>query len=323
MVRSNVSPGGSGAPPGSPRLRRAPEVSAQVDVEGAVAWARGAAAGELWAVRRRNRGIDVDEEQLRAVMLAVRQLRYELDPDDPDTPYPKKQKRHHKQGTRSSERIAGRVSRVSSFLESTSKHIGIDPDKCAAAVPEWINDPSEECKANYRSHNDTLQRMGTVVMLPPIVDPPKTRKSEDGKCKCSDPGSETCAKVHVKEAWKRVKYQLGEQAFRNCGFDAMGERVLKLWTAEDKKKLADIEKLIPQSKCSDKCFMKVALKQFSSERTTDLAKYYYNIFLPRRLASLSRAEATYSIDVSLEDEGKDQVHLSREKGKGSGSSSKR
>jgi hypothetical protein len=64
-------------------------VSAQVDVEGAVAWARGAAAGELWAVRRRNRGIDVDEEQLRAVMLAVRQLRYELDPDDPDTPYPK------------------------------------------------------------------------------------------------------------------------------------------------------------------------------------------------------------------------------------------
>ncbi|XP_066311599.1 uncharacterized protein [Miscanthus floridulus] len=350
---SDVPPGGSGAPLGSPERPRkrksgtsaaaaaaaedasprratrssASSAAAQMDVEGVVAWLRRTAAGELWAVRGRNRGIDVDFEPLGAVILAVRHVRSE-----PDTPYYKKQKRHHKQDTRSSGRRAGELSHLSSFLESTRKRIGIDPVTCQAAIPEY-NDPSEECKANYRNDKDTLQRMGTVVRLPPIVESPKTRKcshpgSEDDNCKCSHPGSEACVEVRVKEAWKRVKYQLGDQAFRNCGFGAMGERVLKLWTAEEKKKLADIEKLIPQSKSSDEDFMKVALEQFSSERTTDLAKYYYNVFLPRRLASLNRTEATTSIDVSPDDEGNNQdddnkVHRSEEKSKGSGSSSKR
>jgi len=66
--------------------------------------------------------------------------------------------------------------------------------------------------------------------------------------------------------------------------------------------------------------MKVALEQFSSERTTDLAKYYYNVFLPRRLASLNRTEATNFIDASPDDEGNNQdddnkVHRSEEKSK--------
>ncbi|ONM11038.1 uncharacterized protein [Zea mays] len=210
---------------------------------------------------------------------------------------------------------------------STKKHIGIDPVRCQAAVPEWINDPSEECKANYRNDNDTLQRMGTVVRLPPTLEPPKARKAVNDMCKCYHPGSEAYVEVNVKEAWKRVKYQLGEQAFKNCGFGAMGERVLKLWTAEDKKKLADFEKLIPQSKSTIEDFMEVALKQFSSERTTDLAKYCYNVFLPRRFASLNRAGSTNSIDAISDDEGNSQddnkVHLSEENGKSSGSSLKR
>jgi len=53
-----------------------------MDVEGVVAWLRRTAAGELWAVRGRNRGIDVDFEPLGAVILAVRHVRSE-----PDTPY--------------------------------------------------------------------------------------------------------------------------------------------------------------------------------------------------------------------------------------------
>lgn len=238
-----------------------------------------------------------------------------------------KQKRHHKQGTRSSGRIAGELSHLSSFLVSTRKRIGIDPVIFQAAVPEWINAPSKKAKADYRNDDETLKKLGTVVTLPPIVESRKTRKAVN-KCKCSHPGSEACVEVHVKEAWKRVKYQMPEQAFRDSGFDAMGERVLKLWTAQDKKKLADIEKLIPKDKSSDEDFMKVALKQFSSERTTDLARYYYNIFLPRRLASLNRTQATHSIDLRPDDEGNNQddnnnVHHSEEKSKGSGLSSKR
>ncbi|RLN17575.1 hypothetical protein C2845_PM02G42760 [Panicum miliaceum] len=264
--------------------------SALVDVDGTMAWARRAATGALWAVRGRNCGI-VDDDGRLAVILALRHSRTEeVDPDEPGTPYSKceicgcldgnwfvcnsasftshKQKRLHK-GTRSSGRIAGDLNHLSSFLVSTRKRIGMDPIMHQAAVPEWVNVPSEEDKAEYRDDNETLQKMGTVVRLPPIVEPRKTRKAVDDKCKCSHPGSEACAGVHVKEAWKRVKYQLGDHAFRNCGFDAMGERVLKLWTPEDKKKLADIEKSVPQNNHED--FMRIALKQFKSERTMDLA----------------------------------------------------
>ncbi|OEL25034.1 hypothetical protein BAE44_0013950 [Dichanthelium oligosanthes] len=354
MAGSDVPPGGSGAAPGSPEqprkrksftaaaeedavvaspsTRRTTRSSASALVDGAMAWKRRAAAGELWAVPGRNPGIVDDEEQM-AVILALRHERSEeVDPDEPGTPYSKKQKRRHKQGIRSSERIAGDLSHLSSFLGSTRKRIGMDPVMYQAAVPDWVNAPSEEDKAEYRNYNETLQKMGTVVRLPPIVEPRKTRKAVDekkavdDKCKCSHPGSEVCVGVHVKEAWKRVKYQLGERAFRNCGFDAMGERVLKLWTAEEKKKLPDIEKSVPQNNHED--FMKIALKQFSSERTMDLAKYYYNIFLPKRLASQNRAEATNAINASPNDEGNNQyddndVHCSEEKNKGSRSSSKR
>ncbi|XP_062209057.1 AT-rich interactive domain-containing protein 1-like [Phragmites australis] len=319
MDGPDLPSGGSGAPPGSPAqsrkrkrgatpaaeepaaasTRRATRSTAGLEVGGAVRWARSAAAGTLWAVRGRNRGIDDDEERMGALILAVRHVLSELKPDDPDTPYAKK--RLHRQGTRSSARIAGHLS---SFLVSTRKCIRIDSVQYQASVPEWENAPSEKDKADYRTDKKTLQKMGTVVMLPFIMEPRKTRQAVDDKCKCSRPGSEACVGVHVKETRNRLKYQLGEKTFKNCGFDAMGEEVLKLWTAEDKKKLDDIEKLIPHNKHEN--FMKIASKQFSSKKTTDLAKYYYNIFLPKRLAALTRTEATDATDASTDDEGNNQ-----------------
>ena len=115
MVGSDVSPGSPGAVPGSPEhsrkrksvsaaaeedaaaaaasasTRRATRSSASalVDVDGAMAWARRAATGALWAVRGRNRGI-VDDDGRLAVILALRHSRTEeVDPDEPGTPYSK------------------------------------------------------------------------------------------------------------------------------------------------------------------------------------------------------------------------------------------
>ncbi|KAL6636603.1 hypothetical protein ACP70R_024175 [Stipagrostis hirtigluma subsp. patula] len=336
MAGSDLPPGGSGAPPSSPAgsrkrkrgvaaadgaasaTKRATRSSAQLDVDGAVRWARRAAAGALWEVRGRNRGID-DEEALAGVVLALRQELSALEPDDPDSPYAKIQKRHYRQGTRSSGRIAGNPS--ASYLASKRKRIGIDPVQYQASVPEWENAPSEKDKADYKTDNLTLEKMGTVIMPPSTVNQPKLRSP----CKCSHPGSEACVGVHVNEASRRLKYQMGEEAFKNCGLDAMGAQVLDLWTAEDKEKLEDIEKLIPDNK--HESFMKIASKQFSSKSTRDLAKYYYNVFLPRRLATLTRREAKDATEVSTDDEGNDQhddnnEHLSEGKSRRSGSSSK-
>jgi hypothetical protein len=70
----------------SPSTRRATRSSASALVDGAMAWARRAAAGALCG---RNRGI-VDDDDKQAVMLALRHMRSEeVDPDDPDAPYSK------------------------------------------------------------------------------------------------------------------------------------------------------------------------------------------------------------------------------------------
>nr|CAB3497613.1 unnamed protein product [Digitaria exilis] len=333
MVGSDIPPCGHGVMPGSPEQTRKGKgivatveknASALVDVDGAMAWLWLAAAGALWAVPGRNCGILDDEERL-AVILALRHTRFEkVDPDETNILYSKKQKRLLKQGT------AGDLSNLSSFLISARKQIRVDSVAYQATIPEWVGPPgSEQSLAEYK--NDNLQRMGTMVKLPPIIEPMKTRKTAkdknavDDKCKCSLPGSEACVRVHVKEACKGLWYQLGGKASKNLGLDAMGERVLKLWTAEDKEKLADIEKLVPQDSHED--FMEIALKKFKSERTMDLASYYYNIFLPKRLASLNRAEAT-NTKIIVDNEGNNQdeknnVHRSEEESKGSGSSSRR
>jgi hypothetical protein len=215
---------------------------------------------------------------------------------------------------------------LSNYLVTSRKRIGIDPVHYQASVPEWENAPSEKDKADYRTDKETLQKMGTLIMLPFNVEPRRTRRAVDGKCKCSHPGSGACVEVHVREARNRVKSQLGGKAFKNCGLDAMGEQVLKLWTAADKKKLDDIGKLIPHEKHDN--FIKIASKEFGSKRTLDLAKYYYNIYLPRRLASLTRAEATNTADISTDDEGDDKdgnnnEHCSEQKSGKSRSTPKR
>jgi hypothetical protein len=108
------------------------------------------------------------------------------------------------------------------------------------------------------------------------------------KCNCSDAESEYCVRVHVEKARSWIKDQLGEEAFKNCGLDATSEQVGELWTAADKKKLEDIDKLIPRNKHQK--FMKIALRELSKKKQKDLAKYYFNVFLPGRLASLTRAK---------------------------------
>jgi hypothetical protein len=69
--------------------RRATRNTAGLDMDGAVQWTWSAAAGALWAVPRRNRGLDVKEERMGPVILEVHLARSELKPDDSESPYAK------------------------------------------------------------------------------------------------------------------------------------------------------------------------------------------------------------------------------------------
>ncbi|CAM0877504.1 unnamed protein product [Alopecurus aequalis] len=190
--------------------------------------------------------------------------------------------------------------------------------KYQASVPELL---SKKEAADYRA--TTLQKQGTIVRLPATNKPEKMRKKRVDKCDCPRPGSQKCVRVHITKAKVWIQDQLGKKAFRNCGLDAMGEQAVELWTTADKKKLEDLGKSIPRDKYRN--FMRTALEEFS---TKDLAKYYYNVFLPRRLARVTRAQRKKDEAVDMADEisGLDEdssEHRPRKKHKSSGSSSTR
>ncbi|KAF7068884.1 hypothetical protein CFC21_074592 [Triticum aestivum] len=311
--------GDDGGPPSLPTRETRASVAAREAAVGAVRTARRAAAGALWAARGRGRGLG-DVGRMREVLLAARRARYARVPDDDDGyPYP--------QESRSSERVNCKISYLSSY---PLKSVRTDPVEHQASVPEWKNAPSVEYTDDYKAA--TLPKLGTVV-YPLNMDISATNKSEKkrkrlvDKCKCSCPGSEDCVRVHVKKARSWIKDQLGEEAFKNCGLDAMGEQVGEQWTTVFKRKLEKVDKLIPQNKHQK--FMGIALKELGQKETKDLAKYYYNVFLPRRLASLTRAEHKKDEAVDTSDEKSDQEddeneqHPRKKSKKSSGSSSTR
>ncbi|KAF7062046.1 hypothetical protein CFC21_068689 [Triticum aestivum] len=290
-----------GAPPSLPSRETRASVAAREAAVGAVRTARRVAAGAVWAAkagRGHGRGLG-NVGRMREVLLTVRGARcarVRNDDDDDDYPYP--------QESRSPERLNCKISYLSNY---PLKRVRTDPVKHQASVPEWKNAPSVEYTDDYKAA--TLPKLGTVV-YPLNMDISATDKSEKkrkrlvDKCKCSCPGSEDCVRFHVKKARSWIKDQLGEEAFKNCGLDAMGEQVGEQWTTVFKRKLEKVDKLIPQNKHQK--FMEIALKELGQKETKDLAKYYYNVFLPRRLASLTRAEHKKDEAVDTSDEKSDQ-----------------
>ncbi|XP_015690132.2 uncharacterized protein LOC107303816 [Oryza brachyantha] len=187
------------------------------------------------------------------------------------------------------------------YTSASRKGILIDPILCQASVPEWRNALPEKDIADYTTDGETSRKLGQVV-CPLNMDSMSTSQlsATSSECKCKLPGSKACVGVHIKMATSLLKNQLGEHAFSNCGLEAMGgEQTLKLWTRTDQKKIGKITRVIPRNKRGN--FMEIALKKFSSEKPKkDLVNYYYNVFLPRRLASLTRAENTNAKDVDTD-----------------------
>ncbi|XP_044392360.1 uncharacterized protein [Triticum aestivum] len=224
----------------------------------------------------------------------------------------------------SQEGVAPKISNLSSYAQ---KRVRTVPVNHLAAIPEWKTAASEAEADDYKAA--TLAKLGTTVCrlnidIPASDESEKMRKEVVDRCRCAHPGSEDCVRVHVGKARSWIKDQLGEEAFRNCGLDAMGEQVAELWASVDRKKLEDLDKLVPQNKPQK--FMETALKELGQKETKDLAKYCYNVFLPRRLASLTRAEHKNDEAVDWEDEKSDQEddrndRSPRKKNKTSGSSS--
>ncbi|KAL9238719.1 hypothetical protein vseg_013103 [Gypsophila vaccaria] len=158
-----------------------------------------------------------------------------------------------------------------------------------AVLPER-KDPSDG--ASSSDNSDTLRLLGTVVWARQDDDAAPTEEDPIGNgrpdsCACSSPGSVQCVKIHVSEARKRLRSELGP-AFEIWKFDEMGEDVGKSWSSKQKVKFGHLVKTNPLS--AGKSFLKPAQMSFPSKTRKDIVSYYLNVHVPKRIAMLTRSD---------------------------------
>ncbi|PKA52494.1 AT-rich interactive domain-containing protein 2 [Apostasia shenzhenica] len=156
-----------------------------------------------------------------------------------------------------------------------------------ADVPNWAGLPNE--KHNLHEHDDDLRWLGTQIWPIRGCDV-ETSEDNIGKgrtdfCYCNFPGSVECIKFHVRSAWLWLKSDLGV-AFTNWGFDEMGEEVSKSWMPEEQAIFDNIVRLNPLSE--HKSFLQPASKIFTCKSKKDIVSYYFNVYVLRRMTSITR-----------------------------------
>ncbi|XAR60702.1 hypothetical protein NMG60_11034178 [Bertholletia excelsa] len=160
-----------------------------------------------------------------------------------------------------------------------------------ADIPDWMGPPHRECYGSGESKSDASRLSGTQIW--PIKARTLESDSEDciGKgrpesCECQYPGSTECVKHHITNKNIQLKSDVGH-AYWIWKFDLMGENVSESWNLEEQKKFDIAVKKNPVSE--GKSFMKPALDCLPSKSRESIVNYYFNVYIPRRMSSLTRA----------------------------------
>ncbi|PIN17217.1 hypothetical protein CDL12_10130 [Handroanthus impetiginosus] len=142
-----------------------------------------------------------------------------------------------------------------------------------------------ELPAPIENESDTSRWLGTVVWpLKTMIRNKNTIAVGRGRtdiCNCQVPRSSECVKRHVFEQKMKLQKEFG-LAFNDWKFDQMGEEAAKSWTLEERKK---IESIVKRSKS----FMDLALKALPNLSRESIVNYYFNIIVPRKIGSKTRA----------------------------------
>lgn len=176
-----------------------------------------------------------------------------------------------------------------------------------AVIPEW-NDPEDRITLidAYKSNSDNLKWLGSQVW--PVENEkmrPSDRKIGKGRhssCCCVSPGSADCTQRHILVERLRLLTDLGPSFF-SWKFDQMGERVSESWSLNEQQTFESLMKKRPSS--NTKSFLKRVLKSFSNKNRKDIANYYFNVYIPRRMSLHTRSPSIKQIDTDDEDEADD------------------
>lgn len=162
-----------------------------------------------------------------------------------------------------------------------------------ANVPEWIGQDHKNNSCTIGTKSDESKWLGTRTW-PSKYTSPKVQIDVIGKgrpdfCSCSIPGSVECVKFHVNERRVQLKSNLGP-TFREWKFDEMGDEILNLWNLKEQNKFHYLVKM--NSESQNKKFLKLALEHLPSKCRQTIAKYYFNVHVPRRMSRQSRSGCT-------------------------------
>ncbi|CAL0304497.1 unnamed protein product [Lupinus luteus] len=155
-----------------------------------------------------------------------------------------------------------------------------------AEIPQWDD------LTNTRQYNidaDDSKWFGNEICPMPNVMNTNTKGAGNGSpelCSCEIPGSIDCVQLHISEARERLKLEIGA-TFSSWKFDEMGEDVSKSWTMDEQKEFEMLTGINKQSKDMD--FWKTAMKKFPSKPLKNMINYYYNVCIPRRMRTATRA----------------------------------
>ncbi|XP_019188344.1 PREDICTED: AT-rich interactive domain-containing protein 1-like [Ipomoea nil] len=181
--------------------------------------------------------------------------------------------------------------------ESEKKAVPILAGRFQAELPEWIGPPKKG------DQETELKWLGTQIW--PIKNESSDTTTEEeeeeeddvgiiGKgraeelCDCESRGSVECVRRHVNDERIKLQSELGS-AFWEWNFDGMGEEVSNQWTLEEQNKFESIVKMKPLLLSQGgKGFLKAAMAALPSHNTQSIISYYFNVYLPRRIAQETR-----------------------------------
>ncbi|CAA0836311.1 DNA GYRASE B3 [Striga hermonthica] len=172
-----------------------------------------------------------------------------------------------------------------------------------ADVPKWAGPaekPDDDSKwlgtqvwpAQTRGNNNNNKGAGKAI-----------GKGRPDSCSCVSPGSSDCVRQHVLDEKLALQHELG-LAFSIWKFDKMGEQVSESWSLKEKNRYGSLLKMMQNS--DGKSFLKRALKCFPNKTGKDIVNYYFNVYIPNRMAAGS--ESTRRVDTD-DDEDEDFNYL--------------
>lgn len=185
--------------------------------------------------------------------------------------------------------------------ESNKPVIPVGP-RFQAEIPVWTGPPHSEYYKDFSSTKWLGVRVWPIKDRSLQTNVEGVGKGRPNFCSCPSPGSIECVKRHISDRRLQLQFELGP-VFREWKFDEMGEEISKLWNLQEQQEFDSIVKRSSPSQGNS--FLELALEHFPAKQRETIVRYYFNVYVPRRMKIQTRSGCEI---VDTDDDEDDGVH---------------